>query len=242
MHDVMHRMAACTGVRTSDRPAPRARLARALSLFSLVTFSLALTAFLAIQMTPAQAGAKAPSEASGQDMYKRGFYPEALAEWKKAVAQARDAGAAFRLGEEYFDAKVVSRDIAQALEYYTFGAEHGDARAQMDLGSMYDKGWGVTRNAELAAKWYKAAADQGMAEAQYNIGTMLQTGEGLAKDERSAYAYFMLAVENGFPQFASKELENLSSTMKPEDIRQATLLAQEIKGRTRKGAPETATR
>lgn len=242
MHDARHGMDACGGTWTPGRPAPLARLSRALPLFAFsLALTLALAAFLALQTTPAQAGAKAPSEASGQDMYKRGLYPEALAEWKKAVAQAGDAGAAFRLGEEYFDAKVVHRDIAEALKYYTFGAEHGDARAQMDLGSMYDKGWGVPRNAELAAKWYKAAADQGMAEAQYNIGTMYQTGEGVQKDERSAYAYFMLAVQNGFPQFASKELESLSSTMQPEDIRRATLLAQEIKARAGKIAPEAAT-
>jgi TPR repeat protein len=175
------------------------------------------------------AAATVPSEASGQDFYKRGYYPEALAEWKKAVEKEKDAGAAFRLGEEYFDAKVVQRDVATALKYYGIGAEGGDARAQMDLGSMYDKGWGVTRDAAKAAKWYEAAAKQGMAEAQYNVATMYQSGEGVTKDDKKAYMYFLLAVKSGFPQFAGKELENLSSTMKPEDIRQATVMARDFK-------------
>jgi TPR repeat protein len=172
---------------------------------------------------------KAPSEATGQDLYQRGFYPEALAEWKKAVAQEKDPGAAFKLGEEYFDAKVVQRDVPTALKYYEIGAEGGDARAQMDLGSMYDKGWGVPRDTTKAAKWYEAAAKQGMAEAQYNIATMYESGEGVQKDRKKAYMYFLLAVQSGFPQFAAKELENLSSVMSPEDIKQATMMARDFK-------------
>lgn len=170
-----------------------------------------------------------PSEASGQDLYRRGFYPEALAEWKKAVKMEHSAGAAFRLGEEYFDAKVVERDVPTAIKYYEIGAKGGDARAQMDLGSMYDKGWGVSRDAAKAAKWYEAAAIQGMAEAEYNVATMYQSGEGVAKDDVKAYMYYLLAVKNGFPQFASKELENLSSKMKPADIKKATVMARDFK-------------
>lgn len=185
-----------------------------------------------VWMTPAHAATSkstSPSEATGQDFYKRGYYPEALAEWKKAVEKEKDAGAAFRLGEEYFDAKVVQRDIPTALKFYVIGAEGGDARAQMDLGSMYDKGWGVSRDATKAAHWYEAAAKQGMAEAQYNVATMYQSGEGVAKDNKKAYMYFLLAVKSGFPQFAGKELENLSAEMAPEDIRQATIMARDFK-------------
>ncbi len=189
---------------------------------------------------PAHAADKAPSEASGSELYQRGYYPEALAEWKKAVDERKDAGAAFRLGEEYFDAKVVQRDVGTALKYYRFGAEHGDARAQMDLGSLYDKGWGVPRDPVEAAKWYEAAAKQGMAEAQYNVGTMYQAGEGVPKDDRKAYMYFLLAVQNGFPQFANKELEKMSSSMSPDDIKQATIMARDFKANMPK--PESITR
>lgn len=190
---------------------------------------MALVAAALFLTTVGHAADVKPSEATGQDFYKRGYYPEALAEWKKAVETEKDAGAAFRLGEEYFDAKVVQRDVPTAIKFYVIGAEGGDARAQMDLGSMYDKGWGVSRDAAKAAKWYEAAAKQGMAEAQYNVATMYQSGEGVAKDDRMAYMYFLLAVKSGFPQFAGKELENLSGTMKSEDIRQATVMAREFK-------------
>lgn len=193
----------------------------------------ALTALMFLPDASAQAeGAAAssskPSEASGQEFYRRGYYPEALAEWKKAAEVEHSAGAAFRLGEEYFDAKVVERDVPTAIKYYEMGALGGDARAQMDMGSMYDKGWGVSRDAAKAAKWFEAAAVQGMAEAQYNVATMYQAGEGVAKNDVKAYMYYLLAVKNGFPQFAAKELENLSSEMKTEDIKQATLLARDF--------------
>lgn len=192
--------------------------------------SLFFLTVLCIWATIAHAAtAKVPSEATGDDFYKRGYYPEALAEWKKAADKEHDAGAAFRLGEEYFDAKVVQRDVPTAIKYYEIGATGGDARAQMDLGSMYDKGWGVSRDASKAAKWYEAAAKQGMAEAQYNIATMYQNGEGVGKDDTKAYMYYLLAVKNGFPQFASKELDKLSGEMKPEEIKQATLLARDFK-------------
>lgn len=198
-----------------------------------LAFALALPALGAAVMTTTPGNADdakaAPSEATGQDLYARGFYPEALAEWKKAVEKEKSAGAAFRLAEEYFDAKVVKRDVATAIKYYEIGAEGGDARAQMDLGSMYDKGWGVERDAAKAAKWFEAAARQGMAEAQYNVATMYQAGEGVAKDDVKAYMYYLLAVKNGFPQFASRELEKLSGEMKPDEIKQATLAARDFK-------------
>lgn len=202
-------------------------------MVALVLSGGALTALMFLPQGTAQAEEAAaksttPTEASGQELYRRGFYPEALAEWKKAAEIGNSAGAAFRLGEEYFDAKVVERDVPTAIKYYEMGAVGGDARAQMDLGSMYDKGWGVSRDAAKAAKWFEAAAIQGMAEAQYNVATMYQAGEGVAKDDVKAYMYYLLAVKNGFPQFAAKELENLSGEMKTEDIKQATLLARDF--------------
>ncbi|HUD51106.1 tetratricopeptide repeat protein [Parvibaculum sp.] len=215
------------GIRTANSPR------RSAEAVVKLTGTVLLLAGLVFWNAQAHAAGKTadtpPSEASGADMYQRGYYPEALAEWKKAVDERQDAGAAFRLGEEYFDAKVVQRDVAAALKYYEFGAEHGDARAQMDLGSLFDKGWGVPRNPVEAAKWYEAAAKQGMAEAQYNIGTMYQAGEGVTKDDRKAYMYFLLAVQNGFPQFANKELEKMSGSMSPEDIKQATIMARDFK-------------
>lgn len=195
----------------------------------LASGMLVVSAYAVMPVWPTSAAETVHNETSGQEFYRKGFYSEALSEWKKAVRDDNDPGAAFRLGEEYFDAKIVHRDIHTAIKYYQIGAKGGDARAQMDLGSMYDKGWGVSRDASKAAKWYEAAAIQGMAEAQYNIATMYQAGEGIAKDDVKAYMYYMLAVKNGFPQFANREMESLSTTMPAADIKRATILERNFK-------------
>ena len=57
------------------------------------------------------------TEAVGYDLYRRGFYEEAIAVWTIAADENGDAGAAFRLGEEHFDAKVVERDVSLAVKY-----------------------------------------------------------------------------------------------------------------------------
>jgi len=180
--------------------------------------------------------AGAPSEASGHDLYRRGLYEEAMAEWRRA-ADGGDAGAAFRLGEEYFDAKVVTRDIDKSVKYLSIGAEGGEPRAQMDLATMYDHGWGVPKDITLAAKWYLEAANNGMPEAQYNIGTMYQTGDGVDQDLERAYMYFLMAVENGFAHFAVKEIESLSQEMSVDQIKNATRMARDFRG-ARKAAME----
>ena len=51
----------------------------------------------------------------GQDIYQRGMYLEAIEYWKKAAA-AGDAGSAYRLSEEYFDAKIVGRAIRYLMQ------------------------------------------------------------------------------------------------------------------------------
>jgi TPR repeat protein len=175
----------------------------------------------------------APNEASGEDLYKRGFYPEALAEWKRAVETNKDPGAAFRLGEEYFDAKVVERDVETAIKFFMFGARGGDMRAQMDLASMYDKGWGVSQDMETAALWYEAAAKRGLESAQYNIGTMYEDGVGVEASKVKAYMYYQLAIEGGFPRFATDAMEKISVTMTPAEIKEASLMARSFKPLTR---------
>jgi uncharacterized protein len=202
------------------------------ALILAVTVVAASMAGAADEATPAEATADVadttgPSEATGHDLYRRGHYEEAIEEWTKA-ADRGDAGAAFRLGEEYFDAKVVERDIGQAVKYLKLGADGGDDRAQHDLATLYDNGWGVEASIEEAAKWYLAAAQQGSAVAQYNIATMYQSGAGVEQNIETAYMYFLLAIEGGFPHFATTELANISKEMTAQQIKDATVRARQF--------------
>ena len=112
--------------------------------------------------------AHALSEREGQDIYRRGQYEEAIEYWKKA-AEAGDAGSAYRLSEEFFDAKVVKRDIGLAFKYLKQAAEKADPRALTDLASLYDYGTGVPMNRERAAQLYLQAARLGMPAAMLTL-------------------------------------------------------------------------
>ncbi len=207
----------------------------ALLMAFLVSFSMSALAeeVMADPTKPDPSIEGAPNEASGEDLYTRGFYPEALAEWKRAVEVNKDPGAAFRLGEEHFDAKVVERDVETAIKYYTIGAEGGDMRAQMDLATMFDKGWGVPQDMSRAAKWYEAAARQGLPSSQYNIATMYEDGVGVEASKVKAYFFYQLAIEGGFPRFATEAIEKLSESMTPAEIKEASKMARDFKPLTR---------
>ena len=78
--------------------------------------------------------ASAYSEREGLDIYQRGLYLEAIEYWKKAAA-AGDAGSAFRLSEEYFDAKIVKRDLKLAFQYLQQAAIREKIRNILFIGS-----------------------------------------------------------------------------------------------------------
>lgn len=169
-----------------------------------------------------------PSEASGWVLYRRGLYEEAIAEWQLAVETKADSGAAFKIAEEYFDAKVVKRDMAKVVKYLTIGADGGDARAQMDLATLYDNGWGVEKDVEKAGALFLASAEQGMLEAQYNVATMFETGQGFEVDLEKSYMFFLLAVEGGFQPFAQTGLDGVMKKMTPQQIKAGTIMARKF--------------
>tara|TARA_B110000971_G_scaffold221496_1_gene268879 strand:- start:783 stop:1376 length:594 start_codon:yes stop_codon:yes gene_type:complete len=171
-----------------------------------IALSMSLTGF-----------AQALSEREGLDIYQRGLYLEAIDYWKKA-AIAGDAGSAYRLSEEYFDAKIVKRDIKLALKYLKQASKGNDARAITDLASMYDYGTGVREDRNKAGELYLRAARMGMPAAMFNVASMLETGEGLGQDKAEAYKYYVLSRDQGFAPFATKAIEEISANMTAEQI------------------------
>lgn len=166
----------------------------------------------------------AMSEREGLDIYQRGLYLEAIEYWKKA-ALAGDAGSAYRLSEEYFDAKIVKRDLKLALQYLQQAANGNDARAITDLASLYDYGTGVPKNRKKAAELYLRAAQMGMPAAMFNIAAMLETGEGITMDKVEAYKFYLLSRDQGFAPFANKALEEMAANMTVEQMAEAETLA-----------------
>lgn len=176
--------------------------------------------------------ALALGEQEGQDIYRRGQYQEAIEYWKKA-ADAGDAGSAYRLSEEFFDAKVVKRDIALAFKYLKQAAEKSDPRALTDLASLYDYGTGVQMNRERAAQLYLQAARLGMPAAMFNIASMLETGEGIGQNKIEAYKFYLLSRDQGFAPFANKALEQMAAEMTAEQLAEAESRANNFIPETR---------
>ena len=59
----------------------------------------------------------------------------------------------------YRDGSGVSRDYAQALEWYRKAADQGEAAALFNLGVTYDNRRGVSQDYSQAFAWYRKAAD-----------------------------------------------------------------------------------
>lgn len=186
-----------------------------------------LNTLVAIAMLAISSPAFALSEREGLDIYQRGLYLEAIEYWKKAAA-AGDAGSAYRLSEEYFDAKIVKRDLKLALQYLKQAADGNDARAITDLASMFDYGTGVPEDRKRAADLYLRAARMGMPAAMFNVASMLETGEGITMDKVEAYKYYLLSRDQGFAPFANKALEEIAVNMTADQIAEAEQRADDF--------------
>ena len=192
---------------------------------SLVIWSGNVTQSSAAEPTPS---APVFNEEEGHKLYRSGLYPEAIQHWEKA-AELGDAGAAFRLGEEYFDAKVVDRDLELVLRYWQQSAAGQDPRGITDLAGLYDYGNGVSPDRQKAAELYAAAAKMGFPAAMFNIAAMLEVGEEVEKDVVEAYKYYVLAGRNGFAPFTKPAIESLKKNMSPEQVQEGDRRVREFK-------------
>lgn len=162
---------------------------------------LAFTIVMGVALSLGDIGsalAQAPQRSEGEDLYRRGFYAEAITWWTAAAANG-DIEAARRLGVEYMDGKkgVVERDYEKAYRYHLQAAKGGERLSMFDLGTMHEQGLGVEASLVEAARWYEWSAKYGYVWGQYNIATMLENGEAGRKDEVEAYMYYLLAAAQG---------------------------------------------
>jgi TPR repeat protein len=146
----------------------------------------------------AEAPKVAQSRSEGEDLYRRGLYPEAIAWWTEQAAKG-DVESARRLGVEYMDGKggVVERDFEKARKYHLQAAMGGERRSMMDLGTIYEHGLGIDASLIEAARWYEWSAKYGHGPGQYNFATMLETGDAGRQDAVEAYMYYLLAAAQG---------------------------------------------
>ena len=217
-------------------------------LYRFAMFTAAVAGGLslgAIRATAAEITAPQDAQAQrtdGEDLYRRGLYPEAIAWWLDRAAKG-DAAAARHLGVEYMDGKknVVERDYEKARKFHLLAAQAGDARSMFDLGTIYEQGFGVPADLIAGGRWYEWAAKYGHAQGQYNFATMLETGDAGRKDEVEAFMYYYLAAAQGmsglpydpltnrFTSNGSSPMELLGRRMTIRDKTEATARAKAFK-------------
>lgn len=115
-----------------------------------------------------------------------------------------------------------------ALRLLRLPAEQGDAKAQFFLGFMYDVGKGAPQDSAAAASWYRLAAEQGETIAQFTLGLSYAKGQGVPQDFVLAHMWLNLAAAQGNAE-AVKHRDNAAGFMTPNQLAEASRLAQEWK-------------
>jgi len=183
-------------------------------------FPVAIVLSIACLAAPAWADFKA-----GVDAYQRGDYATALREWQPLAEQGQ-ALAQYNLGLLYANGQGVSKDDAQAQQWYEKAAAQGHADAQVNLGILYDYGRGVAQDYKKAVYWYRLSAKQGNELAQRQLGLMFERGDGVPQDYVQAYMWYTLGAANGAKRGAALR-DALAKRMTPDQIAEAQQLARE---------------
>jgi uncharacterized protein len=183
-------------------------------------FPVALVLSIVCLAAPARADFKA-----GVDAYQRGDYATALREWQPLAEQGQ-ALAQYNLGLLYANGQGVSKDDAQAQQWYEKAAAQGHADAQVNLGILYDYGRGVAQDYKKAVYWYRLSAKQGNELAQRQLGLMFERGDGVPQDYVQAYMWYTLGAANGAKRGAALR-DALAKRMTPDQIAEAQQLARE---------------
>lgn len=159
------------------------------------------------------AGTPAIAEEDGKALYSSGRHDEAIAWWRRAVAERNDPEAAFRLGDTYEAGAVVEENLSEAAKWYEIAAKAGHPEAQSALGAFYDAGAGVEQSTEKAAYWYGQCAARGDATCQFQVGRLYSLGKPATDDLVEAYKWYYLAAKGGQIAFDSDEFTALAGRM-----------------------------
>ena len=109
-----------------------------------------------------------------------------------------DPEVCFKIGENYYKGRGVSKNYTWAREWYHKAAVQGYAPAQHALADLYYYGRGVSKDYAEAVKYYRAAAEKDYAMAQYRLGVFYVGGGTIPRDCTEAVKWFSKAAEQGY--------------------------------------------
>lgn len=160
----------------------------------------------------------------GVDAYNEGSYQLAL-ETITPLANDGDTNAQYLLGTLHYRGQGVSKNMMEAIKWFTLAAERGNANAQVSLGTMHLTGNGTPQNHPEAHRWMKLAAEQGNALGQAKLGLLYMGGKGIYQDIVLAHMWLSLAIDNGEEDAVPvrDEIEGRMTAYQIESARRLTL-------------------
>jgi TPR repeat protein len=142
-------------------------------------------------------------------IFSDGVFDTAYGEYL-TLAKEGNVEAQYKVGLMLANGQGISKNMEQAVKWWTTAAENGNKIAQYNLGVLYAKGQDVKEDFNMSADLFTLSAEQGFAKAQYALGLMYMQGVGVKKDIVEGVRLIKKAADNGDAQ-AIKELENLKS-------------------------------
>ncbi|MBC8453972.1 sel1 repeat family protein [PVC group bacterium] len=101
----------------------------------------------------------------------------------KILAKAGNVRQQNKLGELYFEGKIVSLSYRSAFKWWSMAAEKNDPFAMNQLGMLYFWGRGIVRNYRKAADLFAKSANRQHAPAMLNLAVMYARGHHFVADQ-----------------------------------------------------------
>ena len=118
----------------------------------------------------------------------------------KAMADAGDPVAQWRLGVALDKGDGVSSDPAQAVFWFREAIKGSNAAAHASLALMYATGRGVAVDYSAARELYLKAAKLGEPHGFFGVGVLHARGEGVPQNLEEAFAWMIIATVAGDKQ------------------------------------------
>lgn len=113
-----------------------------------------------------------------------------------ALANQNDAKACYNLGLMYQDGDGVSKNMDEAVKWYTKSADLGYKEAQYLLASLVFQRQTQSISYPQAVTYYEQAAKQGHVKSQLNLGMLYLRGDVIAQDMPAAVQWISQAASN----------------------------------------------
>ena len=161
----------------------------------------------------------------GESEYNKKNYENAFQIWKP-LAESGNRFAQSYLCVLYGQGEGLKRDYNKAIYWCKLAADQNIYASQFSLGIFYANGLGVEKNNKIAVDYFRKSALLGFNRAQYNLGLSYFHGNGVPKNLIESLKWLRVAKDNGYEP-AKDVYENILQSMKPKEVAEALILAED---------------